>query len=76
MSDALRSDVLSIAELDGHHVELLPARTVLSMFTQGTDGGHGSNGIDGIGLIGLDRLIPGGGNGVGTAGGDANGGAD
>ena len=76
MSDALRSDVLSIAELDGHHVELLPARTVLSMFTQGTDGGHGSNGIDGIGLIGLDRFIPGGGNGVGTAGGDANGGAD
>jgi hypothetical protein len=75
MSDAL-SDALDFAELNGHHVELLPARTVLSMFTQGTDGGHGSNGIDGIGLIGLDRFIPGGGNGVGTAGGDANGSAD
>lgn len=26
------SDVLSFAEMDGQHVELLPARTVLSMF--------------------------------------------
>ena len=26
------SDALSFAEMDGQHVELLPARTVLSMF--------------------------------------------
>jgi len=57
-------------------VELLPARTVRSRFTQGTGGGDCSNGTDGIGRIGRDRLITGGGNGVGTAGGDANGGAD
>ena len=33
------SNTVSFAELDGQHVELLPARTVLSMFsTQGPDG--------------------------------------
>ncbi len=32
------SDALSFAEFDGQHVELLPARTVLSMFSFG-DGG-------------------------------------
>ncbi|MGH3981337.1 MAG: hypothetical protein ACRDST_01270 [Pseudonocardiaceae bacterium] len=33
------SDTVSFAELDGQHVELLPARTVLSMFSpQGGDG--------------------------------------
>jgi hypothetical protein len=67
------SDALSFAELDGQHVELLPARTVLSMFAQGTDGDHASNGTDGIGLIGIDRFIPGGGNGMGSPGGSANG---
>ena len=30
---------LSFAEIDGQHVELLPARTVLSMFSAGGDGG-------------------------------------
>jgi hypothetical protein len=29
------SDVVSFTEPDSHHVELLPARTVQSMFTQG-----------------------------------------
>jgi hypothetical protein len=67
------SDALSFAELDGQQVELLPARTVLSMFAQGTDGGHASNGTDGSGLIGLDRFIPGGGNGFGAPGGNADG---
>ncbi|MDQ6741123.1 MAG: hypothetical protein M3021_12390 [Actinomycetota bacterium] len=34
-------DALSFAELEGQHVELLPARTVLSMVT-GTTGGTGT----------------------------------
>jgi hypothetical protein len=33
------SDALSFAEIDGQHVELLPARTVLSMFSAGGSGG-------------------------------------
>lgn len=32
------SDVLSFAEMDGQHVELLPTRTVLSMFHLADDG--------------------------------------
>jgi len=39
------SDALSFAEIDGQHVELLPARTVMSMFSAGGDGGgRGGNG--------------------------------
>ncbi|MDQ3761132.1 MAG: hypothetical protein M3460_05375 [Actinomycetota bacterium] len=39
------SDALSFAEIDGQHVELLPARTVLSMFaTGGPRGGDAGNG--------------------------------
>jgi hypothetical protein len=68
------SDALSFAELDGQQVELLPARTVLSMFAQGTDGGHASNGTDSMGLIGIAG-IPGDGNGVGSPGGNADGGS-
>ncbi len=33
------SDTVSLAELDGQHVELLPARTVLSMFSAQGPGG-------------------------------------
>lgn len=33
------SDVLSFAELDGQHVELLPARTVLTVFSGSCAGG-------------------------------------
>jgi hypothetical protein len=33
-------DALSLSEIDGQHVELLPARTVLSLFSLG---GGGSN---------------------------------
>ncbi|MGH3812618.1 MAG: hypothetical protein ACRDUV_09200 [Pseudonocardiaceae bacterium] len=33
------SDTVSFAELDGQHVELLPARTVLSMFSAHDTGG-------------------------------------
>jgi hypothetical protein len=43
------SDALDFAEVDGQHVELLPARTVLSMFHTGCGcGGHGG-GTGGIG---------------------------
>jgi hypothetical protein len=37
------SDALSFADIDGQHVELLPARTVLSMFSLGDPDGGGSN---------------------------------
>ena len=41
------SDVLTFAEIDGQHVELLPARTVMSMFASdcgcGDDEGGGIN---------------------------------
>ncbi|MDQ4021573.1 MAG: hypothetical protein M3257_08100 [Actinomycetota bacterium] len=72
------SDAVSFTELDGQHVELLPARTVLSMFiAQGADGGNGSNGGDGKGTLGIRMLgmdlIPGGGNGVGSDGASDNG---
>jgi hypothetical protein len=39
---------LSIAEIDSQHVELLPARTVMSLFTLGGKGG-GGGGIPGGG---------------------------
>ncbi len=73
------SDELSFAELDGQHVELLPARTVLSTFsTQGTDGGTGGHGSDctgtvGVVMLGRDLLGNGGGNCVGTPGASADG---
>jgi hypothetical protein len=38
------SNALSFTEIDGQHVELLPARTVLSLFTAGGCGGRGGNG--------------------------------
>ena len=52
------SDALSFAEIDGQHVELLPARTVMSMFVVkgGGDGGHGGAGGKGQGGIGLNVL--------------------
>ncbi|MGH3683701.1 MAG: hypothetical protein ACRDRU_09935 [Pseudonocardiaceae bacterium] len=34
------SDALSFTEIVGQHVELLPARTVLSMFTRDTNSGN------------------------------------
>ena len=44
---------LSFAEIDGQHVELLPARTVMSLFTLGgKGGGHGHGGINGHGGAG------------------------
>ena len=49
------SDALSFAEIDGQHVELLPARTVLSMFAMGgkgsNTGGAGGDARGGLGVI-------------------------
>jgi hypothetical protein len=72
------SDALCYTELDGQHGELLPARTVLSTFVQGSNGGTGANGPDkfggiGIGLPFLDKILPGSGNAHGGDGGNANG---
>ncbi|MGB9281008.1 MAG: hypothetical protein WCB57_13140 [Pseudonocardiaceae bacterium] len=72
------SDALSFAEIDGQHVELLPARTVMSRFSMG--GCHGGNGGKGEGGIGLNVLnidllgdqTNNAGNGVGGNGGDCN----
>jgi len=67
--------VLSFVEFDAQHVELLPARTVLSIFSTG-DGGHGTNGTDSTGGWDLNRLdhkftlVPG---TPGVDGGDTNG---
>jgi hypothetical protein len=84
------SDALSFVEIDGQHVELLPARTVMSLLHtgggensgRGGNGGHGGNGGQGRGGIGLNVLnidlfgdqTNSAGDGVGGAGGDANGG--
>ncbi len=79
------SDAVSFVEIDGQHVELLPARTVLSMFALGGGGGnggaggaggHGSGGI-GVNLLDIDLLgdqVNSAGDGVGGHGGSANGG--
>lgn len=82
------SDALSFAEIDGQHVELLPARTVMSMFStggcEGGDGGTGGAGgsaqgglginiLSGIGILG--KGIASAGDATGGAGGSANGGS-
>ena len=75
------SDALSFVEIDGQHVELLPARTVMSLFVaggcKGGDGGVGGDGGNGQGGIGVNLLgsqTNSAGNGVGGAGGSADGG--
>lgn len=61
------TDTLSFAEIDGQHVELLPARTVLSLVsTCGCGGGHGYGGGGNAG--------DGGNGGIGGNGGDGRGG--
>lgn len=67
------SDAMNPAELHGQHVELLPARIVLSMFSvEGAGGGTGGDGSSGMGKIGIKVLgmsiPPDGGNGFGTPG--------
>ena len=82
------SDALSFADIDGQHVELLPARTVMSMFRacgcggegdgggeSGGDGGTGGNGGAAQGGLGINLLSGIGILGTGTASaGDATGG--
>ncbi|MGH3771423.1 MAG: hypothetical protein ACRDRW_08525 [Pseudonocardiaceae bacterium] len=46
------SDALSLAEIDGQRVELLPARTVLSLFSAGGAGRGGNGGLGGHGAVG------------------------
>ncbi|MDQ2882337.1 MAG: hypothetical protein M3Y48_14305 [Actinomycetota bacterium] len=83
------SDALSFAEIDGQHAELLPARTVMSMFSTwggceagngGTGGAGGSaqgglgiNVLSGIGILGTG--IASAGDATGGAGGSADGGS-
>ena len=43
---------LNFAEIDSQHVELLPARTVMSLFTLGGGKGGGINGVGGSGGAG------------------------
>ncbi len=51
------TDGLSFAEIEGQHVELLPARTVLSLFSAGDcGGGCGGAGGDAQGGIGVNLL--------------------
>jgi hypothetical protein len=70
-------DAMSFGEIDGQHVELLPARTVLSLFATGSstggDGGNGGNAQGGLGinvLSGIGIL----GTGVASAGSATGGG--
>jgi hypothetical protein len=73
------SDALSFAEIDGQHVELLPARTVLSCCGGGGKGGDGGsaqgglgiNLLSGIGILGTGTASAG--DAFGGAGGSANG---
>ena len=83
------SDALSFAEIACQQVELLPARTVLSLFNlggggaRGGNGGTGGDGGAGRGGIGLNVLnidafgdqTNSAGDGVGGAGGSADGGS-
>ncbi len=70
------SDALSFAEIDSQHMELLPARTVLSVFSAGPagDGGQGGAGGDGKGGVGLNAvdLAAVGGHLTGAGGGAGN----
>ena len=84
------SVALSLAEIDAQHVELLPARTVLSLFSvggcgygKGPAGGGGDGGVGGTGQggIGINLLNINwanqtniAGSGFGGAGGSADGG--
>ena len=60
------SDTVSFAEFDGQHVELLPTRTVLSMFSAPEGGGLGDLGtaLKGLGLGDLLGSAPSGNEGA------------
>lgn len=61
------SDVLSFAEVDGQRVELLPARTVLSLFTAGPAGPVDTSGAAGGGPAAPTYAAGAGGDGSGKA---------
>ena len=71
-------DASSFAEMDGLPVELLPARTVLSLFNAGTHGGDNagtggvSNPLFNMMSDALGHQIDSAGTGVGGAGGSAD----
>jgi hypothetical protein len=66
-------DALSFTEIDGQHVELLPVRTVLSLF--GADGaGNNGGGVVSWLSNALSGQVNSAGNGVGGTGGSASGG--
>jgi hypothetical protein len=50
------SDTLSFAELEAQHAELLPARTVLSLFSISGSGSSnvGGNGQPAVGTVGVN----------------------
>lgn len=51
------ADALTLTELNSLHVELLPARTVLSMFTLGSEGASvGDNGTNGQNSVGMPTI--------------------
>lgn len=74
------SDSLSFAEIEGQHVELLPARTVLSLMFTAPHGGNGGAGYGGIGINAGNGALNGAyqsnvaGGGFGGYGGAAHGG--
>jgi len=45
------SDTWRDIQFDSQHVELLPARTVLSTLAGATEGSDGSDGMDAVGLV-------------------------
>lgn len=53
------SDVLSSVELHGCQVELLPARTVLSLLAQGSGGGSNGGPTKGGGFPDISQLTKG-----------------
>ena len=70
-------DALSFAQIDGLQAELLPTRTVLSLFSAGTrggDGGHngGAGGLFSMMSEALGGQINSAGNGVAGTGGSAH----
>jgi hypothetical protein len=70
------SDAVGFVEIDGQHVELLPARTVLSLFSAGgSGGGRGGLGINDLNINAFGDQTNSAGDGIGGAGGSADGGA-
>jgi hypothetical protein len=70
-------DSLSFAEIDAQHMELLPARTVLSLFSADGPGGGDAGNSAGAGIFDtmsnmLGHQVNSAGSGVGGGGGSAN----